>query len=185
MYQLFSFLCREVRLSFEEYWAYKSRRVSHDSMLRELVGADANYLRSFTSRWMDLIEADEYLAIDKPFPDVTEFLVQLRTSASLTLCSARQFEDRTFQQLKRLGLLPLFEHVLVTRQVDTKTALIARHLSALTRTDWIIGDTGKDIQTGKELGISTCAVLSGFLSQQILADYSPSLICDYATDFRL
>jgi phosphoglycolate phosphatase len=43
---------------------------------------------------------------------------------------------------------------------------------------WIIGDTGKDIETGKQLNIKTVAVLSGFLNKKSLTEYNPDKIVD-------
>ena len=48
----------------------------------------------------------------------------------------------------------------------------------LTKKDWFVGDTGHDINTGKKIGVQTCAVLSGFMSKRVLTSYSPDLIIE-------
>jgi hypothetical protein len=47
--------------------------------------------------------------------------------------------------------------------------------------DWMMGDTGYDINTGKRIGTNTCAVLSGFMSEQSLGNYSPDLKIENVT----
>ena len=61
---------------------------------------------------------------------------------------------------------------------------LVRTLPSLASQDWMIGDTGKDIQVGQMLGIKTCAVLSGFLNEKALLNYGPDLILPTAADFR-
>ena len=45
----------------------------------------------------------------------------------------------------------------------------------------MVGDTGYDINTGKRIGTNTCAVLSGFMSERSLGDYSPDLMIENVT----
>jgi len=75
----------------------------------------------------------------------------------------------------------IFSKVLVTGQKQEKTALV-KGVVNLQKADWFIGDTGKDVQTGKELGIRTAAVLTGFLSRESLLPYQPDLIADRVVD---
>src|SRR2546421_346944 len=42
--------------------------------------------------------------------------------------------------------------------------------------DWYVGDTGIDIRTGKQLGVRTVAVLSGFRSEEALVAYEPDYV---------
>jgi len=80
-------------------------------------------------------------------------------------------------------LLYYFDEVMVTEQTRSKEELV-RTLPSLASQDWMIGDTGKDIQVGQMLGIKTCAVLSGFLNEKALLNYGPDLILPTAADFR-
>ena len=55
----------------------------------------------------------------------------------------------------------------------------------MSKNDWIIGDTGKDIETGQQLGIKTGAVLSGFLNLKSLLLYKPDLIINNIIEFKI
>jgi phosphoglycolate phosphatase len=63
----------------------------------------------------------------------------------------------------------------VTQQRKEKFDLINDEV-LISKQDWFVGDTGKDIQTGKKLGIKTAAVLSGFLNKEKLMEYEPDVI---------
>jgi phosphoglycolate phosphatase len=73
---------------------------------------------------------------------------------------------------------------MVTEQRTGKAELISL-IPSLGPEDWIIGDTGLDIQVGQSLGIRTCAVLTGFLNEAYLREYMPDLIITSAADFNI
>jgi phosphoglycolate phosphatase len=67
--------------------------------------------------------------------------------------------------------------ILVTEQKKEKFELIKEKSDiALSKNDWLIGDTGKDIETGKILGIRTIAFTNGFLNDTKLKEYNPTKI---------
>ncbi len=183
LYRLFQQLVPASRLSFEDYWELKKNNLSHQHILADRFCFAPAAIGAFLTEWMDLIESPELLAFDQVFPEVGEALAGLSGHARLHLCTARQSRDASLRQLERLGLLRHFHQILVTGQVTEKVGLIREHIPALSSDDWIIGDTGKDILTGKALGIRTCAVLSGFMSGEALRRYAPDLVLDFATGF--
>jgi phosphoglycolate phosphatase len=81
-----------------------------------------------------------------------------------------------------LALLPYVDQVFVTEQSCPKQEMLAA-VPKLSPTDWIVGDTGKDIKAGKDLGIRTCAVLSGFLNEEMLRAYMPDRVIPGVVDF--
>lgn len=184
LYNLFIHLCPELRISYEEYWNYKLNKISNVQILERALSAEPAFRESFISRWMELIEEDHYLDNDVPFEGIASALGRLQVDASLHLCTARQFEDKAIAQLERFNLLQYFDQILVTRQTRTKFDLIKSNID-LHADDWLIGDTGRDIETGKALGIKTCAVTSGFLSEEMLKAYSPDLLINSFTEFKL
>lgn len=184
LYHLFQQLVPASTLSHESYWAFKRNKVSNETILAKEFGYDAADIERFVVDWMERIEAPEYLSLDKNFPGMHEALERLGKQARLHVCTARQHRQMAVDQLDRLGLLPYFDSVVVTEQSRSKEELIAA-LPGLGPQDWILGDTGKDIQVGQALGIKTCAVLSGFLSEKSLWPYGPDLILPVAADFRL
>ncbi|MBK8521169.1 MAG: HAD hydrolase-like protein [Chitinophagaceae bacterium] len=72
---------------------------------------------------------------------------------------------------------------MITGQKTEKDELIKKSI-VTNATDWFVGDTGKDVQTGKSLGIKTAAVLSGFLNKEKLREYEPDIIIDTILEFE-
>lgn len=182
LYRLFQRLIPESKFSFESYWAFKQNQVSNETILAHEFGYDAAAIKCFVADWMELIEAPEYLSLDTAIPSIHDALDRLGKEARLHVCTARQHRWLAIDQLNHLGLLACFDRVMVTEQSRSKEELISE-LPDLGPNDWIIGDTGKDIQVGQALGIKTCAVLSGFLSEKRIKAYNPHLILPTATDF--
>lgn len=184
LFRLFQQLAPSSKLTYESYWNLKQDKVSNEAILAREFGFDVADIERFIVDWMESIEAHEFLAFDTNFPGMHETLQRLNKQARLHVCTARQHRQPAIDQLDRLGLLEFFESVMVTEQNQSKEELIAS-VSGLGPQDWIIGDTGKEIKVGQSLGIKTCAVLSGFLSEKSLKPYGPDLILPAASDFCL
>ena len=183
LYKLFQQLVPTSELTYQDYWAFKQENVSNEDILINEFRFDAAAIKRFVTDWMGNIEAPEFLALDKNLPGMHATLAELREQANLYVCTARQYSIPLLNQLERLRLLYYFDEVMVTEQTRSKEELV-RTLPSLDSQDWMIGDTGKDIQIGQMLGIKTCAVLSGFLNEKALLNYGPDLILPTATDFR-
>lgn len=175
LYALFQELAPENSLSFDEYWFIKRSRINQPDMLRQYFQYSDDQIDRFRSRWVEKVEEPSRLARDLPYEHVSEFLRQTAISTYVYLVTARQRRDRVIEQIDKLGWSVHFTDVLTTEQRSTKAALIRDkiHTSPL---DIFIGDTGEDINTGKELGIGTVAVTSGVLCKSVLEEYSPDLI---------
>lgn len=87
------------------------------------------------------------------------------------------------QQIDEYEWTKYFEKIFVTNQQNEKIELLKD--VAIDKTDWLIGDTGYDIQTGKRLGMKTAAVLSGYLNQGKLKEYQPDIILSGVQDFTV
>ena len=183
LYQLFEDLTQVSGLSYQQYWDVKRKKISNEAILKFHLGYDQNRIHNFLADWMILIEAPPYLALDSSFTGIPAFLDKLKQHADLYVCTARQFRQPAMDQLARLNLLHNFKQVLVTEQRQSKVSLIESYVSSLSERDWLVGDTGKDIQAGKLLNIKTCAVLSGFLNEKALQSYEPDWIIESVTSF--
>lgn len=184
LYHLFCQLAPQAGLSYEAYWTFKRAKVSHEVLLQRELGYGPERIAAFVERWMALIETPDMLALDRNLAGVPDALGRLAAQAELHVCTARQLRQPVLDQLQRLQLLPYFSSVMVTEQTHSKQDLITRLLRRDTG-DWMLGDTGKDIEVGRALGMRTCAVLSGFLSRASLEPYGADLILDSAADFVL
>jgi phosphoglycolate phosphatase len=181
LYQLFQHLVPASKLSFMGYWELKRNKISHREILtNQFSYTDTDYLL-FEDEWMQRIELQEWLSLDKPFEGVTDYLRELKGRYKLYIITARQFKDVAMQQIKLYNWDELFEGILVTGQKREKYDMVKAAI-VLSEDDWLVGDTGKDIQTGQKLGIHTAAVLSGFLNKKSLEKYSPDKIVNSVLD---
>lgn len=183
LYQLFQDLVSNSNLSFSDYWDLKRNKINHKKILTTSFGYTEKDLLIFEDKWMKKIEHEKYLELDTPFLNTTSFLNELASSHKLFVITARQFEKSTLNQIIKFGWENIFSMVLVTKQRKDKYSLIKDNV-ALTPNDWILGDSGTDIITGKLLKINTAAVLSGFLNKKQLSLYQPNAILNNVTNFN-
>ena len=183
LYRLFQDLAPESVLSFEQYWELKRDKISNEAIISSRLRYNKDQVAAFVERWMNWIETPQYLMLDVGFTGMQAALVVLHEFADLHVCTARQLQAPVLSQLNCLNLMQFFDRVMVTEQNATKESLIKAHVKNLSSSDWLVGDTGKDIQVGKSLGMKTCGVLSGFLSKKSLTSYSPDLILNSVLDF--
>ncbi|AEW02981.1 hypothetical protein A4D02_03030 [Niastella koreensis] len=175
LYRLFQNLVPASKLTFDDYWALKRNKISHKEILINQFAYTAEDFTRFEQIWLNNIESAEWLSFDKPFEGVTAYLQELSKTNSLYIVTARQLEDQALQQVDKFNWNRFFEKVFVTNGLQDKFELIANSIKT-SSTDWLVGDTGKDIQTGKRLGVKTAAVFSGFLSKEVLMEYKPDVI---------
>jgi len=183
LHELFSDLTKSRQLSFSDYWDLKFNRQSNQNILKSKFNYSDNEIEYFVKNWMELIEDDKYLEMDMLIDGVEDFLAGHSQNNELYICTARQSIQQVEKQLKRLAIFHFFQDVFVTEQKCSKKDLLVNKKLRLDKRDWIVGDTGHDIITGKELGIKTCAVLSGFMSQNALALYFPDIVIQDVTSF--
>ncbi len=170
-------------LTFDQYWELKRNQVSNSDILIKYCDYTDVKLQKFNDEWFPLIEHDDWLIFDEPLPGITDFLKKLSYDNTLILVTARQRIDKVFDQIVRFGWQDLFQDILVTQQEKEKEALISSKYDCLS-TDYIIGDSGKDILAGKALGLKTIAVLSGSRNKLQLSKYNPDFIVDSIVDFN-
>lgn len=183
LHTLFQQLVPESDLTFDSYWALKRANLTHGEILRHRFGFGSAAVDRFVADWMWLIESPSLLNLDTVLPGVDDALSRLAPTAALYVCTARRRPQVAIDQLERLGILHHFTKVMVTEGVSSKRELIAS-IPDLAPGDWFLTDTGRDIQVGQALGMRTCAVLSGFLSEDSLRAYEPDLILPSVADFH-
>lgn len=176
VYELFCDLVESKKISFSDYWKLKFIGKNNQDILREKFDYSEDDVISFLDRWMNKIETDFYLEMDILINGTSAFLEQASQENKIYLCTARQSTSQVTKQLARLSILDLFEDIFVTEKKFTKAELLKNSSLKLSKADWMIGDTGHDIMTGKEIGINTCAVLSGCMSEMKLREYNPDFI---------
>ncbi len=183
LYRLFQYFVPRSKFTFQEYWEIKRQGLSHSYILSQILTYSESEIVDFNNFWHSKIELPEWLALDEPFANVSNHLRELKRSNELHLVTARQNKLAVHEQLVRFGWTNCFSTVLVTEQTIDKKTLIERSVK-VEADDWMISDAGKDIETGKALGMKTAAVLSGFLSRETLTKYNPDLIIESILDFK-
>jgi phosphoglycolate phosphatase len=182
LYKLFQYLVPLSDLSFEDYWELKKSKVNHREILKNRFNYSESMIKTFENIWLSEIEKEQWLALDHPFENISDLLKELSKKNKLFIVTARQSETAVYHQIKSYGWNNIPMNLLVTEQKVEKYDLIKKSTDIFPD-DYIIGDTGKDIQAGKLLGIKTVAVLSGFLNKDSLKAYQPDFIINFASEF--
>lgn len=175
LYRLFTDLLPNVKISYDEYWYYKMSRNSNEWILKHKFWMSDEQILKFKKIWLENIERYEYLSFDKLFPDTLNVLDQLYNKVYMYVVTARQSIDNLLLQLDQLKLTNYFKTILITEQKTTKVALINSLQIPLVKS-LIIGDTGEETIIGKELGLTTANVLTGFRNRTVLESYHPDFI---------
>lgn len=84
----------------------------------------------------------------------------------------------TINQLKNFGCFSFFENIFITEAYKNKSTLILEKGLCLSKNDFMVGDTGYDISTANELGVTSISVLSGSNNRAILESYKPDFIIE-------
>lgn len=165
-------------ISFDEYWEIKRNRNSNQWILKNQFHFDENKIEKFTTDWMQKIEAPNYLLLDELFPFSKNALEALALKGNLHLITGRQSRENLMQQLAHFSIAKYFQTIMNTENKIEKEVLIKKNNFILSSADIFVGDTGKDIESGKTLGIRTIAVLSGFRNKSVLDNYNPDYIVE-------
>jgi phosphoglycolate phosphatase len=183
LFQLFQYLVEKSNLSFDEYWNLKRDRINHHTILTTKFGYTQSMYEDFEYKWMCEIELKRWLDLDVPFKGVGSLLSQFSKEHSIYIVTDRQNVKSTLDQVLSFSWNKYVSKTLVTEKKQEKFDLIKDNI-IISSKDWFIGDTGKDINTGKKLGINTAAVLSGFMNERSLRQYQPDLIIENVNDLK-
>ena len=175
LYNLFIELCPECKMSYEEYWKIKRGRISQKEFLEKYFHYPIERYKTFHKLWLERIEEAERLRQDFPEKGMFDVLKELSKKHLLYIVTNRQSEELTLKELNDLNIRHFFCGVLVTEQKKTKSQMIKENVKYSSK-DFVIGDTGEDIKTAKELGLNSVAVTWGILSEDILKEYKPDKI---------
>jgi phosphoglycolate phosphatase len=184
LHELFCFLSGSNKLSFAQYWKLKHSGLTNQQILIDMFEYSKADVLHFVDNWMVLIESDQYLKFDTIDQRIPEFLSEMNKKHDLYLCTARQSVTQTNKQIRTFSINQYFKQIFVTEQKFSKEQILINSGLDFSDTDWIIGDTGHDILTGKALGLNTCAVLNGFMSELNLLKYMPDLVLTNVADFE-
>lgn len=179
LYQLFQDLVPESNFSKKEYWELKRNKISHQ-MILERFFSEIDF-EFFNKRWLDLIETDKYLMLDKVYPDTVETLKDLSRSYNLVLLTARQSAKKMICELDSLGIHNFFKCIIATED-RKKDELLYEAISkgdiSKEPNDLFVSDMGKDIALGNDLCYRTVAITRGFMNEKYLSEYEPEYLIE-------
>lgn len=166
------------------------QEIAQRTLGRELTAAE--YL-DLMKRYLELFR-EEILNADRfrLMPGVYELLESLSfRSDTLLGIATGNVEEAAWSKLERGALRRFFRFggfgsdsadraVLTRRAVERGQALLGRQLAA--NDIFLIGDTEKDIQAGKALGLRTVAVATGRLDRAGFRPYAPDILLEDLSD---
>jgi phosphoglycolate phosphatase-like HAD superfamily hydrolase len=178
-YFLFSRLTQPEIISYQRYITEKRAGKSNQYILKKHFNISSEDYIEFENKWFELIESEEFIKYNIIFRFSLKALSILKSYGDLYLVSNRQNRLILYQELYKFGILHFFSIILATEQKETKKELINRKIVVKNKEHiFMIGDTGEDIITAKDLGIISVAVSSGNRNKTILRSYDPDYIFD-------
>ncbi len=183
LYNLFVELCPECKMTYEEYWEIKRQRINQKDFLKKYFNYSDEKCKEFHKLWLEKVEESERLDEDFLVDGVEDILNKLSQKYRLYLVTNRQSKSLLIYELERLKIKNYFCDILVTEQKRAKSKLIQGVVNC-SPDDILIGDTGEDIKTAKELGIKSIAVSWGILDEKVLMEYLPDRIIGNANEIE-
>ncbi|NGX28408.1 MAG: Pyrophosphatase PpaX [Candidatus Anoxychlamydiales bacterium] len=194
-YQIYTHILKKYRykyLSKKEYWTLKRNKTSEAEILRLTKAEDIKDL--YVQLFQNLIESDNFLILDKIWPDLKETYFELFKKNTSFIVTLRKNRKTLINQLKRLNLLKMFSNVYSDEQkkinknkTNPKIQILEKVLvkNNVDKSNcFFIGDTETDIKTGKFFSMSTIALSFGIRSPDILKTFNPHIIFDTQKQFK-
>ena len=183
LFRLFCDMCPECRFSYGEYCAVKRNRVTQAEFLKRYFRYGDDRIAAFHEKWLAEVEDPRRMLEDRPFPGITEVLMELARKHALYIVTNRQSKDETAKQIRRMGWEELISELLVTERKSDKVSLAAPVLRSPAQAVWT-GDTGEDMKAAKALSIPVVAVSWGVISPELLAGYHPDALVGSVSELR-
>lgn len=163
-------------VNLDTLWEHKRQGFSTAEALT-FQRVDKELVDIFRLEWLSVIEQDEWLALDQPFPWSRDALQQLSGMYfSMVLLTARQNQDGVYRILNKYHLESFFTEVYV---VSPQNAEFHKS-NVLSRIQPIIhcGDSEIDAIASQNSGISFVGVSCGQRSQDMLRCYPSRAIIE-------
>lgn len=169
----------------EVYWEAKRQQLPEEIMAKK---SNVDNVQKYIGLRRGKLELPEYLEYDELIPHALESLSELKRSNRLVLVTGRKSKENLYKQLQRFKIAPLFDRVLTggdsEEQWRLKVRLICSDSHFEPQDSVIIGDTEADILAGKNLHMTTIAVLSGIRSKNKLVSSQPDHIIEDIAQFK-
>ncbi len=166
-------------LSIDVFWNMKRSMCSAEDIC-VASGLSASRGNNLFGYIKDKIELRNMLECDVLFDDVLPILKSFKASSNLYLISMRRNYQNLKEQTSWLGISQYFEEIIspFEDQSNTRNPSKSQVIKKIgyTKESIIIGDSGMDIKSGKDLNIRTCAINRGIRDSSILESYNPDFL---------
>lgn len=163
-------------VDFEIIWQHKRSGLSTVEVLNSYFPEiSAKIIKSFTVRWLELIEEPYWITFDQLFPWSQSILGTLKSKGfSLVLLTARQRNENVFSFLKKNKIDDLFSqiHVVSPQKATQQKADLLLHLKPLCH----CGDTETDALAAEKASVKFIGVSCGQRSKDCLKRYTSAII---------
>jgi phosphoglycolate phosphatase-like HAD superfamily hydrolase len=151
-----------IHLNTDNLVSYKAEGHNNVEWLVEN-GIERDTANAIQNKWIELIEADDYLLQDKLYEGAFSALERLSKTNELFLITSRNNEKGAMGQLKRHGLLRFFSGVKIIKPGLNVSQAKATYLKE-NGIDVMIGDTEVDLKAAQLANCNYKAVTHGFRS---------------------
>ena len=175
-------ICKQIglksSLSKSKYWRQKRAKAPLYSILK-LRKSDPR-IHNFKTKWLQEIEQESVLSLDKVFPFAKEILRQLARKYCLILVTLRRNASTAQREIRHLHLERYFQKTVIVAQEGTQSHngkyRAIRSLRGFNANALFVGDTEVDILAARKLKIKSVGVLSGIRNKQSLSLGNPDYI---------
>jgi phosphoglycolate phosphatase len=181
IYRLYSDLVLQYKqqtITKDIYLSLKKNKLSEELILRKTIEEDS-IIKKIIRKRKELLESI-YTKYDFLIPEVVKTLSDLHQNHNLYLVSYRKNEKNLLKEIRQFYLHSFFKKIIISGNSSNKTGIEFKTKAILDEhpgeNDVIVGDTEDDIMTGKALGLTTVAVLSGMRSRAYLETLKPDFI---------
>ena len=159
-------------MPIDRYWEMKRNRYSYVEQLA--VSGAEEISNFFFENWLARIEKKKYLLLDRVQEGIIEKLKQWRFGGiKIILATMRNNKDNLYWQLDSLGLLTLFDHIIITGTANAgsnKADMVKAYIKDIDIGSILwIGDTEVDIQAARKLGVKIGTVGCGVRNADFLS----------------
>ncbi len=162
------------------YWKMKRSKVGEETIASKTT--TPVFAKYYDEKRVFLIETMDYLVLDSVLDGVYKTLNKWVFDHDLYLVTARQNRLNLDQQLSLFDLHKYFKFVYNAGKPRVKKEDLIKHEVSDKTNCIIIGDTERDIEAGKSLGIKTVAVTSGIREKCLLEIANPDVIVESITN---
>lgn len=152
-----------------DYLDYKRKGYSTKKYLQEVLLIGPQISNEITEKWIEHIEDNEWIATDKLYEDVIQFLEFVCVDNKVFYLSCRSYEDVLLKELERLKIKHFASEIMVSKPSDGfsgKEKYLKKLKNNYKGKIIMFGDTELDLQAAKKAKCEYYILNRGFRSKE-------------------